>query len=1194
MSCPRCGATTEAGQRFCSACGSPLQRACRACGTPAGETARFCGECGSPLEPSQARPGAQVQADGGHGLPVRTVGAGRSLATNGAAGPGVVAPVAERRLVTVLFADLVGFTGLAEDRDPEAVRELLTRYFELARETIERYGGTVEKFIGDAVMAVWGTPVALEDDQERAVRAGLELVDAVRGLGPDPDGAAIQARAGILTGEAAVTLGATGQGMVAGDLVNTASRLQSVAPAGSVLVGEATFRATAGAIAYEAAGEQALKGKSAPVAAWRALRVVAKLGGVARTEGLEAPFVGRDEQVRLLKDLLHAAARERRLRFVSVTGQAGTGKSRLTWEFHKYIDGLVEDVMWHQGRSPAYGEGISFWALGEMVRKRAGLAEGDDAATTRQKIADALVEYVPDEAERRWIEPKLLGLLGLEELRSLEREDLFGAWRTFFERVSDRGVTVLVFEDIHWADQGLLDFIDHLGAWSTNHPILVITLARPEFLETHREWGAGRRDFAAVSLDPLPDAAMDDLLSGLVPGLPRSARESILARADGIPLYAVETVRKLLLDGRLELLDGVYRPIGDLAAVEVPTTLHALIAARLDALEPADRSLLQDAAILGQTFSMAALSAVSGLDAEALEPRLRELVRREVLAQNRDPRSPERGQYGFVQALIREVAYGTLARRDRRARHLAAARYFEALGDEELVGALATHYLDAYRASDEGPEADAIAVQARIALRAAAERAAALHSPEQALAYLEPALEVTADPADRGALHEIAGSAAQAAGRYEAATRHDEAAIADYLEAGDRLAAARVTAVLGMTATFRGRPADAVEILEAALAAYGDLGDVSPVLAIVASLARSYLFADDYPRSIELADRALAVAERIDDIAIIVEAVLTKGTALLYAGRGREALVLLAGGLQLAEAHGHVTSELRAWLNISFQQLEEDPRQAYASARAGLDRARRLGFRDWTTLLAGNAVQAAFVLGEWAWIDQTIAEIAPTVETAEADAMDLLTIQLIVERLRGAPDDWEERYRAYRKGMTATATQEQTVLAFTDCWIALADRRDRDVVAREIPEGDPGNALHCYWVVALAALFLRDAELARATVARIDATRIHGRWIAAMRASLDAGIAALDGRPVDAEAGYRTSLAELREVGARRDVALVQLVRALLATDPTVVAEAAAQARELLEPLGAIELLARLDGAPASDRDGRAAEAEAV
>ena len=603
--------------------------------------------------------------------------------------PALPAPVAERRLVSILFADLVGFTTLAEGRDVEDTRELLTRYFDLSRDVIERYGGTVEKFIGDAVMAVWGAPVAHEDDPERAVRAALDLVDAVRTLGPG-----ITARAGVLTGEAAVTLGATSQGMVAGDLVNTASRLQSAAAPGTVLVGEATRHAASAAIAFEPAGDQSLRGKASPVPAWRALRVVAEVGGRRRAGTLEAPFVGRDDELRLLRDLFHATGREQRARLVSVIGPAGIGKSRLAWEFVKYVDGLVEDVWWHDGRSPAYGEGISFWALGEMVRGRCGLLETDDPATTRTKVAATLAEHIPDEAERRWIEPAILVLLGVEA--GIGPEQLFGAWRRFFERLAATGPVVMVFEDHHNADTGLLDFIDHLLEWSRGLPIYVVTLSRPELLERRPDWSAGKRNFTSLQLEPLSEQAMSALLAGLVPGLPEDAIRTIVGRADGMPLYAIETVRMLVAEGQLALKDGTYRPVGDLTALAVPETLTALIASRLDGLAPDDRTLVSDAAVLGQSFTVAGLSAVSGVDALTLEPRLLGLVRRELFTVEADARSPELGQYAFVQALVREVAYNTLARRDRKVRHLAAARFFESLGSGELAGVLAGHYLAAH------------------------------------------------------------------------------------------------------------------------------------------------------------------------------------------------------------------------------------------------------------------------------------------------------------------------------------------------------------------------------------------------------------------------------------------------------------------------------------------------------------------
>ncbi|HXX60343.1 MAG TPA: adenylate/guanylate cyclase domain-containing protein, partial [Candidatus Sulfotelmatobacter sp.] len=771
MICSNCGTENKAGRKFCVRCATPLASACPNCGASYDPGDDFCGECATPLAV---------------GAPPVTVAASRPAAPTARIG----APVAERRLVSILFADLVGFTTLAEGRDAEDTRELLSHYFDLAGEVIARYGGTVEKFIGDAVMAVWGAPTAHEDDAERAVRAALDLVDAVGALGP-----AIQARAGVLTGEAAVTLGATNQGMVAGDLVNTASRLQTVAPPGAVLVGEATQRAAGRAIAFEPAGEQTLKGKAAPVEAWRALRVVAEVGGRNRAETLEAPFVGRDDELRLLKELFHATTREGRARLVSVIGPAGIGKTRLAWELSKYLDGLVDTVWYHDGRSPAYGEGISFWALGEMIRGRSGLLETDDEPTTRAKIAATLAQHVPDAEERHWLEPALLTLLGIGS--GTGSDQLFAAWRTFFERLAASAPVVMVFEDFHYADPGLLDFVDHLMEWSRNLPIYVVTLARPELLEKRPDWGAGKRNFTSLYLEPLSAPAMRELLGGLVPGLPPSAVTTIVERADGMPLYAVETVRMLLADGRLAFEDGAYHPVGDLTSVAVPESLTALIASRLDGLPPDDRILVADAAVLGQSFTLAGLAAVSGLGEAELEQRLRGLVHRELLTLQADPRSPERGQYAFVQALIREVAYNTLAKRDRKVRHLAAARFFESLGSEELAGALAGHYLAAQEAAAAGPEADALAAQARIALKAAAERAAGLGAHAQAVVFLRQALFVTTDPTEEAELLVRAGESAAAALHFEEAESLLRRALDLDRGRGDRVAAARAAAALG-------------------------------------------------------------------------------------------------------------------------------------------------------------------------------------------------------------------------------------------------------------------------------------------------------------------------------------------------------------------------------------------------------------
>ena len=467
---------------------------------------------------------------------------------------------------------------------------------------------------------------------------------------------------------------------------------------------------------------------------------------------------------------------------MSVIGPAGIGKTRLAWEFLKYVDGMVDTVWWHEGRSPAYGDGISFWALGEMVRARAGLLETDDESTTRAKVAATVAQWVPDEQERRGIESALLALLGVES--GIGPDQLFGAWRTFFERLAATAPVVMVFEDFHFADSGLIDFVDHLVAWSRDMPIYVVTLSRPELLDKRPDWGAGKRSFTSVYLEPLSEAAMRELLAGLVPGLPEPVVRAIVGRADGIPLYAVETVRMLLAEGRLTLDEGGYRPTGDLTNLAVPETLTALIAARLDGLDPTDRALIQDAAVLGQSFTPVGVAAVAGIDVPLVEPRLAALVRRELLTLDVNPRSPERGQYAFVQALIREVAYNTLARKDRKTRHLAAARFFESLGSDELAGALAGHYLAAHANATDGPEAEALAGQARIALRAAAERAAGLGSNEQAVMFLEQALSVTTDPAERAVTWRRAAELAEMGADPDVAERYLRSAVEWYRSSG--------------------------------------------------------------------------------------------------------------------------------------------------------------------------------------------------------------------------------------------------------------------------------------------------------------------------------------------------------------------------------------------------------------------------
>jgi class 3 adenylate cyclase/tetratricopeptide (TPR) repeat protein len=1158
VNCVTCGAHNDPATKFCEQCGSRLAAACVSCGSPLKEDARFCGECGTP---------------------VVATAAASDVATTPAA-----APVAERRLVTVLFADLVGFTPFSEERDAEEVRETLSRYFDLAKEVVSRYGGTVEKFIGDAVMAVWGTPTAHEDDGERAVRAALELVEAVPAIAPG-----IQARAGLLTGEAVVTLGATDQGMVAGDLVNTASRLQSVAPAGAVIAGASTYRAASKAIVFEPAGEQLLKGKAAPVQSWRAIRVVAERGGRNRSATLEAPFVGREAELRLLKDMLHATGREHRARLISITGIAGIGKSRLAWEFEKYLDGLVETVRWHAGRSPAYGEGLTFWALGEMVRSRAGLLETDDQQTHRSKISASVQEWVSDEAERRWIEPALLALLGLDEPPAGGREALFAAWRTYFERIASRDTVTMVFEDLHWADAGLLDFIDHLLEWSKGHPIYIVTLARPELLERRPDWGAGKRNFTAIGLEPLAETQMHQLLAGLVPGLPEQTSSAIVARAEGVPLYAIEVVRMLVAEGRLVEAKGAYRPVADLGDIAVPETLQALIAARLDSLDAADRSLLQDAAVLGQSFSLAGLASITGMALDGLEPRLRGLVRKEVLGHKVDPRSPERGQYSFVQALIREVAYNTLARPERKTRHLAAARWFESLGEEELAGALAAHYLAAYNNAPAGAEAEALAVQARLALKGAGDRAADLGSHEQALSFFDQALTVSPNHVERVELLLRSANAATIAGRHDDAESRARRALE--LESGhaDRQAIAGATAVLGrvLLNAFRAEPA--LEVLEPADRNFADMREDPAVIAIGGQLARACFFSEQNERAIEVADRVLHSAEHANLLAIVADTLITKGSALCNLGRGYEGLGAIRSGQALAEANGMTDLVFRALANRVGFEITVDPRLAFETARAGLALSQRLGWPASPTLV-GNFAGAALRVGEW---DAALAETGKLLQRRleTVDWAQTMGIRLNVLALRNEMSA-EQLEQLALESTKLDKDAARIIMLDVDSWQALLTGRLGEAYDTLIRFAglSPLNAPDALTMAGRLALWETDVKRARAALEQLDAIGLHGPALEIVRKSLRAGVLALEGRRAEALVIYRDVLRSQRDMQLPLDVALTGIdMLSVLGVDQAEARAAGERAREILEALRAQPLLVRLSGllqAPAAEGRG--------
>ena len=1158
MDCPSCGAANELGRKFCGQCGIRLALLCGACGGANSPGDRFCGECGSSIDSSTVAAGSHAAG-------------GDSAAGGGPAVPGA----AERRVVSVLFADLVGFTTISEAKDAEDVRELLSTYFETSREIVERYGGVVEKFIGDAVMAVWGTPVGHEDDAERAVRAALDLVEAVARMGADVGDPELNARAGVLTGEAAVTIGAVGQGMVAGDLVNTASRLQSAAEPGTVLVGDATFQAASRAIAFAESTPFTPKGKTEEIRTWRALRVVAQVQGVGRSETLEPPFVGRSEQLRLIKELLQGATRERRARLVSVTGIAGIGKSRLSWEFLKHIDGLAENIYWHHGRSPAYGDGVTFWALGEMVRMRARIAETEDPGESRRKLSATVAEYVDDAAARRWIEPRLAHLLGLQDQPPGEREELFAAWRSFFERISDKGPVVMVFEDLQWADQGMLDFVESILEWSKDHPIFILALARPEFLDRHASWGSGLRNFTAIHLEPLGNEPMTQLIEGFVRGLTGDDVERILTRAEGVPLYAVETVRMLADRGALVAGDDAFEVAGEIGGIDVPETLHALIAARLDVLPVADRTLLQDAAVIGKSFTLEGLSAVAG---EIDEQRLRELVRREFLVRDIDPRSPERGQYSFVQGLIREVAYSTLSKHDRRAKHLAAAHFFESLDDDELAGVVASHYMEAYQTSPDGPDSEAVAARARDWLSQAAERAMSLGSPAQAQAYFDSALSITPRGAERAALLEQAGEAAERLTNVDRQYELLEEAVSIYEEAGDRPGLAIATARLSRPLFMLDRQEESLRRLSEALRPLAET-ETRARAELLVQLAMTCAGVGRFEESLGWSEQALPTAERLGDVKLLGTALGARSFALFNSGRPREAAILARGRLDLLGETEGLLERGRALMQVGVYAVVDDPRAGQRAWRESADVGRRLGSTDLELGAMSNLVEAAIDLGDFDQAASMLADLRERAVGEEARAEVAMNEAMLVA-IRG---DEALAHRRLKDAEWAATTQYQDVRmwylrAVATVELCAGNLEASWAAATAALEVSPSgiNGPNTVSVGARAAAWLGDADRLRSAAAGTEPFR--GRWIETVRRSAEAGLAAIEGRRQESADGFARAAAAWRALDSPLDLGLCLLDRVIvLGKDDPERDAAAAEAREIFERIGAAPFLDRLN-----------------
>ena len=734
---------------------------CPSCGHENADDARFCSQCATRLE------GAAPERE-------------------------------ERKVVTCLFCDLVGFTARAERMDPEDVRRLLQPYHARVRSELERFGGTVEKFIGDAVMAVFGAPVAHEDDPERAVRAALAIREA---LAEDGD---LEVRIGITTGEALIALNArpeTGEGMASGDVVNTAARLQAAAPTGSILVDETTYRATDRAIELENAPAVEAKGKSEPIPVWSAVRARARVG-VERAGGAE--LVGRERELTLLRETFARVLQEHSAQLVTLVGVPGIGKSRLVFELFSTIQtGEFGLVYWRHGRSLPYGDGVTFWALGEVVKAQAGILESDGPDQAADKLGRAASSVVADPTEAGWVERHLRALAGLDAEGALEvadRGEAFSAWRRFLEGLAEQRPFVVVFEDLHWADDAMLDFVDYVADWAGHVPLLIVCTARPELLTRRADWGGGKVNSSTILLSPLDDEETATLVHALLGRsvLDADLQSRLLEHAGGNPLYAEEFTRMLS-----------ERPGSSL----VPETVQGLIAARLDTLDREDKELLSDAAVVGRSFWLGAL----GHERWKLEERLHRLERAEFVRRERRSAVAGEVELSFRHALMRDVAYEQIPRAQRAEKHLRTAEWIESLGrPDDHAEMLAHHYGATLEyASATGGDTGAFADKARAAFRNAGERSFALQAFGRAADFYGRALALGDDPDPELLLRY--GRALTASGDERGTPILDEAAEA--LEAaGRRESAAEAQAYLTEALHMQGQGEAAYGHMERALA----------------------------------------------------------------------------------------------------------------------------------------------------------------------------------------------------------------------------------------------------------------------------------------------------------------------------------------------------------------------------------------
>jgi class 3 adenylate cyclase/tetratricopeptide (TPR) repeat protein len=970
-SCSSCGSEVLESATFCPTCGAPLARPCPACGSPVSPSALFCPTCGTALAP---------------GGPAREE---------------------ERKLVTVLFADVTGSTALGERLDPERLRALLTAYFAAMSAVIESWGGTVEKFIGDAIMAAFGVPIVREDDPERALRAGLDMLSRLDDLNRDFEqrhGVTLQIRIGINTGDVIAPVGGPVEQMiVSGDAVNVAARLEQSAEPDTVLVGERTYLATRNAFRFEPPVAMELKGKAGAVSAWRLVEALPET--TRGVPGLRSEMVGRDRELDALLSLLAEAAETRRPRLVRVSGPAGIGKSRLVQEFLRAASDKYPELTVLSGRCLAVGHGITYWALGEILRGATGIGLDDPADVAAEKLRSGVrpllygLDLRSEDIEQTVFALAFTAGLLLPDnpLDGMEpravADELSRAWPRFATAYASTGPAVFAVEDLHWAEDQLLDMLERLLARSSG-ALLLLTTARPEFSDTHAQFASGRDDASSISLRPLTEQQSTQLVEGLltVADLPSSLREEMLAKAEGNPFFLEEIIRRLIDEGAIAREGDRWRATDLARGIVLPDTVHALLAARIDALPREEKRALQEAAVVGRVFWEQPVTRAIGNG--GVSDALLRLERRGLVFAHSTSSIVGQVEFAFKHALVRDVAYASLPKSRRARAHAEHGAWIEELAGErvdEFAELIAHHYWTAVAGEDADLAwGDDLVSRGEIGRKAyqALLRAGVMAKKRggfvKAVELHEQALELAQSDRDRvGALEELGddhasiyhGDEAVDAYRRAIALLRDEGSQPDDLA---RICSKAARMIVGKGGAFRVQPdpAEADELIATGLRSVRDVKTRAWLLILFGTCAmywRSFVVTpgqagDPLPldERIRTAEEGLALAEQIGQADLHSSALLHVGE--LYESRGSYRLTVEVSRRQLGLVDRVSSPTDRALLlfevSVRLSDLASEYEEALQLARRSYDVAKGLSAHD---LMHSTHAQiiALYRLGRW-------------------------------------------------------------------------------------------------------------------------------------------------------------------------------------------------------------------------------------